>query len=141
MAPDARLLQRCEPAGVLNAPAIREIVADLLASLPPRQGPGIAAPQIGRMYRIFVMAPHLAKGTPVVFIDPEILWRSDETDTRIEHCLSRPDKSCHVTRPVSIRLGWYDLYGRYHAELLEGPRARAAQHLADHLDGRLISET
>ncbi|WP_282602010.1 peptide deformylase [Paracoccus sp. PARArs4] len=137
LAPDARLLQRCEPAGVLDAGAIVGIVADLIATLRLARGRGIAAPQIGAMNRIFV----IEGDPPVICIDPEILWRSERTESRIETCLSRPDRSCHVDRPVEIRLGCYDLDGRYHDALLDGPDARIAQHLADHLDGRMIPES
>ncbi|WP_228461481.1 peptide deformylase [Paracoccus liaowanqingii] len=138
--PDPRLQMRCEPAGYLSSPELRQLAADLLATMYASGGRGLAAPQIGVGRRIFVMDAGWKSGTPdpLVMADPEILVRSPLTEAGTESCLSIPDRPVEVVRPVSIGLAWYDLDGLYRLEQLDGPAARIAQHEADHLDGRLI---
>ncbi|WP_246055027.1 peptide deformylase [Paracoccus gahaiensis] len=138
--PDPRLRMRCEPAGYLSSPELRQLAADLLATMYAAGGRGLAAPQIGVSRRIFVMDAGWKEGAPdpLVMTDPEILVRSPVTEAAIEGCLSIPDRPVEVVRPVSIGIAWYDLDGLYQLEQLDGAAARIAQHEADHLDGRLI---
>jgi len=138
--PDPRLVQRCDPAGYLAGDNLAGLAADLLASMYAAGGRGLAAPQIGVMRRMFVMDAGWKLGAPdpQVFLDPEIIWRSPETETAKEQCLSIPDHPVAMTRPIAITMGWYDLNGRHQLRQLSGPHARIAQHEADHLDGRLI---
>lgn len=138
--PDARLRQRCEPAGFLSGPELRQLAADLLATMYDAGGRGLAAPQIGVMRRIFVMDAGWKRGAPepMVMADPEILVRSPETATLTEACLSIPDRPVAVTRPVAIGLSWYDLDGLHQLQQMDGEAGRIAQHEADHLDGLLI---
>jgi peptide deformylase len=138
--PDPRLLQHCDPAGYLAGDDLRGLVADLLATMYAAGGRGLAAPQIGVLRRMFVMDAGWKNGAsdPQVMLDPEIMWRSAETETVDEQCLSIPDRPVAMTRPVAITMGWYDLNGRHQLRQLSGPDARIAQHEADHLDGRLI---
>ncbi|RJE80704.1 peptide deformylase [Paracoccus sp. JM45] len=138
--PDPRLFQRCDPAGYLAGDNLAGLAADLLGSMYTAGGRGLAAPQIGVLRRVFVMDAGWKAGraNPQVMLDPEIIWRSPETETATEQCLSIPDCPVAVTRPVAITMGWYDLNGRHHMRQLSGPDARIAQHEADHLDGHLI---
>ena len=138
--PDPVLTTRCDAAGYLSQPELRELAADLLATMYAAYGRGLAAPQVGISRRIFVMDAGWKDGRPdpQVMLDPEILWRSSQTGTEVETCLSAPDHPVSVTRPVAITIGWYDLQGCHHVRQMSGPAARIAQHEADHLDGRLI---
>ena len=138
--PDPVLFTRCDDAGYLAQPDILTLAADMLATMYAARGRGLAAPQIGVSRRIFVMDAGWRTGQPdpLVMLDPEILWRSVETDTAVETCLSIPDRPLSVTRSLSITLGWYDLQGRHRMRQMSGDAARIAQHEADHLDGRLI---
>ncbi len=126
----------------MGTAALRRLAADMLATMYAAGGRGLAAPQVGVLFRVFVMDAGWKDGRPdpLVMLDPEILWRSPQMDSGAEQCLSVPDRVVAVSRPVTIDLGWYDLDGRHHLRQMSGTEARIAQHEADHLDGRLILE-
>ncbi|WP_265500212.1 peptide deformylase [Paracoccus beibuensis] len=138
--PDPRLRQPCEPAGYLKSPNLHALAADLLATMYAAGARGLAAPQVGNLRRIFVMDAGWKNGDPepLVMLDPEILWRSPQTEVAVEACLSIPGHPVEVERPAAITLGWYDLDGKHQKRQLTGTHARIAQHEVDHLDGRLI---
>jgi peptide deformylase len=71
----------------------------------------------------------------MVFLDPEILWRSDETRRGGEGCLSIPGILAEVERAAEIDLAWRDLDGVRHRRRFDGFAAICIQHEADHLDG------
>ena len=71
-------------------------------------------------------------------LDPQVLWRSDACAVVREQCLSIPDRPVEVSRPVEVRMRWFDLVGVAHEADLSGDAARIAQHEYDHLDGILI---
>lgn len=134
--PDPRLSEVCAPVGSVDAEA-RELTDDLLATMYTAPGRGLAAPQIGVMRRAFAMDCDWKTGVarPQVFLDPEILWRSGETEPSREGCLSIPGILVPVVRASAIRLAWTGLDGRRHEARLEGAEAICAQHETDHLDG------
>lgn len=138
--PDPVLFTPCDAAGYLTRPELGELAADLLATMYAARGRGLAAPQVGISRRIFVMDAGWKDGLPdpLVMLDPEILWRSEDSGTEVESCLSIPDHPVSVTRPLAITIGWYDLQGHHQMRQLSGAAARIAQHEADHLDGHLI---
>ena len=141
--PDPILQARCEPAGALTGPELEQLAADMLSTMYAAPGRGLAGPQVGVLRRIFVMDAGWKDGTPqpLVLIDPEILWTSEETASAEEGCLSIPDRPVMVTRPEAIEIAWFGLDGRNYQRRMEGVEARIAQHEADHLDGRLIVDT
>lgn len=138
--PDPLLRDLSQPAGGLTGPALRQLAADLLATMYAARGRGLAAPQIGVLRRIFVMDAGWKDGlaNPQVILDPEFLSRSDQIETLEELCLSIPGRPVAVARPVKVVMAWYDLDGRHQRRSLAGADARIAQHEADHLRGRLI---
>ena len=140
LCPDPVLFTPCDAAGYLTRPELGELAADLMATMYAANGRGLAAPQVGISRRIFVMDAGRKDGLPdpLVMLDPEILWRSSQTGTEVETCLSIPDHPVAVIRPLAVTIGWYDLQGCHHVGQMSGPAARIAQHEADHLDGRLI---
>lgn len=102
-----------------------------------RAGIGLAAPQIGINRRCFVLDNrYLRIDAGPVFINPTIMWRSEDTEVQEEGCLSFPeDTVVEVRRAKSISLA-YDTWDRAGAMVeLHGLAARAAQHECDHLDG------
>ena len=139
--PALRLVAR--PAGELIWPEITALAADLFATMYAAEGRGLAAPQIGISRRVFVMDAGWKRGAPepLLLLDPQILSRSDQTDSAEERCLSIPDMPVAVTRPVEIGIASYGLDGIRRTLALTGVAARIAQHEADHLDGRLILDT
>ncbi len=126
----------------LPSPEIKQLVADMIDTMYAHNGAGLAAIQIGRLERIFVIDGHVATGNekdpPVAFINPQIEWLSDETETGDEGCLSFPGIYVPVKRSLRARVSADDLEGRRFTVEAEGLYARALQHEYDHLDGKLI---
>jgi peptide deformylase len=99
--------------------ALRRLAADMLATMYAAPGRGLAGPQVGVMKRLFVMDVAWREGDPepMVFLDPEIVWRSPETRTGIEGCLSIPGVLAEVERAAEIEVTWRDLGGARHPPL------------------------
>jgi peptide deformylase len=134
--PDRRLSMPCAPAGGPDE-ALRRLAADMLETMYAAPGRGLAAPQVGVLRRLFVMDVAWKEGAPepMVFLDPEIVWRSPETRVGGEGCLSIPGVMAEVERAAGIELAWRDLEGARHAARFDGFAAICIQHETDHLDG------
>ena len=121
---------------------LRQLVADMAETMVAAEGAGLAAIQVGAPVRLFIVDGHVAGGaenSPAkVFINPEIVALSDESQTGDEGCLSFPNIYVPVKRGLRARVRALDLDGQPFelegAELL----ARALQHETDHLNGRLL---
>ncbi|MGR3484217.1 MAG: peptide deformylase [Paracoccaceae bacterium] len=138
--PDPRLKRVAEAVGIPDA-GVRALAEDMLATMYDAPGIGLAAPQIGVGARLFVMDCVKEEGAaprPLVLIDPEITWASEETNVYEEGCLSIPEHYADVTRPAAVEVAWTTLDGDRTAERFEGLWATCAQHEIDHLDGRLF---
>lgn len=100
-------------------------------------GRGQAAPQVGVLRRLSVMDAGWKTGAPApqVFVNPRVLWRSDEVVTGGEGCLSIPGRTVGVARAAAVVLEWHGLDGARAEARLEGFAAVCAQHEIDHLDG------
>lgn len=138
--PDPMLRQVCAPVGQLPWDTLCQLAADLLATMYDAQGRGLAAPQIGQAFRVFVMDADWKTGTPAprIFLDPHITLLSGPVQTVTEGCLSIPDQPVDVARPRDASISYFDLMGNAQITFLSGIAARIAQHEADHLEGRLI---
>ena len=104
---------------------------------------GLAAPQIGQSWRLFVLDAELAdevvyKGQKRVFINPLILEESGDLWPYAEGCLSVPEIRGDVMRRATIRLRYEDAQRVVHEETLDGMLARIIQHEYDHIEGRLF---
>ena len=121
---------------------IRELCKDLADTMFAANGAGIAAIQIGSAYRIYLVDAAVACGReedpPVAFINPEIVWLSDETETKDEGCLSFPEIYVSIKRSLAARVRAMNLDGQIFEAKGEGLYARAMQHEGDHLNGRLL---
>ena len=126
------------PPGPADA-ATQALAQDMLETMYAAPGRGLAAPQVGRLVRMFVMDPGWKDGTPapLVLLNPRLLWSARDVATGPEGCLSIPGVTALVARPQSIRLAWSDLDGAAHETNLSGFAAVCAQHELDHLDGRV----
>ena len=135
--PDPRLSMACAPA--VPSEDLRALAADMLETMYAAPGRGLAAPQVGRLIRMFVMDVGWKEGepSPVVAVNPEILWSSDTRVIGPEGCLSIPGPTTMVERAEAVRMRWTGLDGMAHEELLTGLAAICAQHEYDHLDGVL----
>ena len=126
---------------------LRTLVADMIETMHGADGVGLAAPQVGRSERVFVadLTPYADRATdemvptgPMAFLNPELLWESDEETDFEEGCLSIPDVRENVWRPERVRLRYRDLDFREHEVDLDGMLARVVQHEYDHLEGVLF---
>ena len=118
-------------------PGIKQLADDMLETMYAAPGRGLAAPQVGVMQRVFVMDVAWKTGTPtpVVCINPEILWRSAVVAMGDEGCLSIPGPITRVARSQAILMAWTALDGMRVQQRLSGFAAICAQHEYDHLEG------
>jgi peptide deformylase len=139
--PDPKLRQRSEEIGEIGDD-LRQLVADMTETMVDASGAGLAAIQVGVPVRLFIVEGHVAGGAedapPKVFINPEILAISDESQTGDEGCLSFPDVFVPVKRAMRAKVRARDLDGNVFEAEGEGLYARALQHETDHLNGRLL---
>jgi peptide deformylase len=137
--PDPRLRKVAEPVAAIDD-GVRALAADMLETMYEAPGVGLAATQLGVMKRIFAMdcAAQGEPKQPMVLVNPEILWKSEETVMSEEGCLSIPDVYDDVVRPARVRLRWLGLDGLVHEREFEDRWAICAQHELDHLNGRLF---
>lgn len=137
--PDPRLKQRAKPVTAVTD-RIRRLADDMLETMYAAPGIGLAGPQVGVLERILVMdvAGEDEKPRPLRLINPEITWRSEETATHSEGCLSIPEMYADVTRPAAVRVRYLDETGAAQDLAAEGLLATCVQHEIDHLDGVLF---
>ena len=125
-------------------PEIRKLADDMFETMYDAPGIGLAAIQIAQPLRLITM--DLAKKDengetkpqPRVFINPEVLSRSEEMSVYEEGCLSIPEYYEEVERPARVRVRFMDLDGKVHEEDAEGLYATCIQHEIDHLNGVLF---
>lgn len=121
---------------------LRRLVADMLETMYAAPGIGLAAPQVGLSRRMFVfdVAAKDQPPAPVVVVNPEILWRSDNIIPEEEGCLSLPGQFAEVRRPDGVRMRFTDQHGAVREIDARGLLARCLQHEYDHLDGILFTD-
>jgi peptide deformylase len=137
--PDKRLRQVSEPVKKIDA-GIRKLVDDMFETMYEAPGIGLAAIQIGVPKRVVTM--DLSKKEddhqPQVFINPELIWTSDNKATREEGCLSIPDYYEEVERPAEVKVKYLDLDGKPQEIEASGLLATCLQHEIDHTNGVLF---
>jgi peptide deformylase len=137
--PDKRLRLVSEPVKRVD-PEIRKLVDDLFETMYKAPGIGLAAIQIGVAKRVITMDLSKKEDNhePQVFINPEIIWKSDETAKYEEGCLSIPDYYEEVERPVAVKAKYLGLDGKSHEIEAKGLIATCLQHEIDHINGILF---
>ena len=120
--------------------ALRKLIDDMIETMHDAPGVGLAAIQIAEPIRLLVVdvARKDDPPAPQVFINPEIVWSSDESSTYEEGCLSIPEYYAEVERPASVGPRYLDRDGKLQEILAEGLLATVLQHEIDHLDGVLF---
>lgn len=126
-------------------PELEQLIADMFETMYASDGMGLAAPQIGKSIRLFIMdltpledeEPSL-KDFKKVFINAKIIEYGGEIWTMNEGCLSFPKLREDVDRKNMIRIQYYDENWKYHDEKFEGYKARVIQHEYDHVNGVLF---
>lgn len=126
-------------------PQLPTLLEDMFKTLKKSDGVGLAAPQIGLPIQLFLVdLSILADDEPSyatfkkVFINPEILEFSEESETAEEGCLSIPGVSEKVKRSLSVTIRYFDENWQEHTETYTGFPARAIQHEYDHLQGKVF---
>ena len=128
-------------------PELKKLIEDMWITLGEAEGVGLAAPQIGKNIRLFIVDctpwgeenPELADFRKV-FINAEIYESSEETGLFEEGCLSLPGLHENVRRPLSIRMRYLDENFVEHDEEFSGYPARVIQHEYDHLEGKVFTD-
>jgi peptide deformylase len=136
--PDPRLKKACEPVEEITE-EIRQLAADMLATMYDAPGIGLAAPQVGVTKQVLVM-DCIKEGPPepMVLVNPARVWESEDLSVYEEGCLSIPDQYADVRRPAAVTVRWTDLEGQPQERTFEGLWATCVQHEMDHLDGKLF---
>jgi len=126
----------------LADPAVQGLIDDMLATMIEANGVGIAAPQVYEPLRLFIVAsrpnPHYPSAPdmePTAMLNPELLWRSDETEKGWEGCLSVPGIRGPVPRNTHIGVRYLTRNGTVQEAELAGFIARVFQHEFDHISG------
>jgi len=132
-----------------NSEDIQALVDDMIETMRAAKGIGLAAPQIGRNERLFVVDVSAMEedfeemgvvmpDQPMVFINAEIVDESEHEGEFEEGCLSIPDIHEIVVRPQGIRIHYLDRNFESREETYSGILARVIQHEYDHVDGVLF---
>ncbi len=117
---------------------VRRVAERMLELMHEARGVGLAAPQVGLAWRMFVANPTGEPGDDRVFINPKLSNPSAETHVHEEGCLSLPHITGEITRPTRITIDATDLQGQPFQLTSDDLPARVWQHEIDHLDGILI---
>lgn len=134
--PDPRLKLVSEPVATVDE-SIRALADDMLETMYDAPGIGLAAIQIGVPKRVLVidLAKEGEARQPMVFINPEIVWASDDRNVYDEGCLSIPEFYEEVERPTRVRVRYLDRDGAAQELEADGLLATCVQHEMDHLNG------
>ncbi len=116
---------------------IQKLLKDMEETRISAKGAGIAAPQVNRTERVCIA---VIGGKSTALVNPEIVSRSEETETQEEGCLSLPDFWTEVPRSVHIVVRYVSMKGTEQELALSGWDARVVQHEVDHLEGKLITD-
>ena len=137
--PDPRLRQISDAVTAFDG-RLRALVEDMFETMYAAPGIGLAAIQIGVPLRVVTM--DLARKddppAPQVFINPQVVWSSEEKGIYEEGCLSIPDYYEEVERPAAVKVKYLDIEGKDHEIEADGLLATCLQHEIDHINGVLF---
>ena len=155
---DPVLRKKAEPIDA-NYPDLEKLIANMFETMYHADGVGIAAPQVGKAIRLFLVDTEPVVGddeedsdefTPEqkkklksfkrVFINAKMLDESGEEWTFKEGCLSIPYIRENVNRQAEIEIEYYDQHFKKHTEKFDGMIARVIQHEYDHIEGKLFTD-
>ncbi|MEO5906731.1 MAG: peptide deformylase [Saprospiraceae bacterium] len=126
-------------------PDVESLIQDMYETMYSAKGVGLAAPQIGKDIRLFIIdtlqinkKDQVPTGIKRVFINAEIVDESGEPWLYEEGCLSIPDIHVEIERNPTIRITYFDEQWNKHTDTFEGVNARVIQHEFDHIEGVLF---
>ena len=137
--PDPRLHTVAKPVKEVDA-RIRGLIQDMLETMYDANGIGLAATQVDVHERLIVIDVSEERNEPMVLINPEILWASDDKQVGDEGCLSVPGIYDGVERSSAIKVKALDGEGKAREIAAEGLLAVCIQHEMDHLLGKVFVE-
>jgi len=137
--PDPRLHTVAKPVDVVDD-RIRTLAADMIETMYDSKGVGLAATQVNVHERVVVMDVSEEHNQPLVMINPELLWKSDERIKGEEGCLSVPGVFDSVERAAQVKLQALDEHGQMQTYEADGLMAVCIQHEMDHLMGKVFVE-
>ncbi|MFF8800410.1 MULTISPECIES: peptide deformylase [unclassified Methylobacterium] len=137
--PDAQLRLISEPVAAVTE-EIRTLARDMIETMYDAPGVGLAAIQIGVAKRVVTIdtSKDETARNPTVYLNPEIVWTSDERRVYDEGCLSIPEFYGEVERPDRVRVRYMNLDGQTVEQEADGLLATCLQHEIDHLNGVLF---
>lgn len=123
---------------------IKQLVADMMDTMHAASGIGLAAPQIGKGIRLFVVDGSALDDEPDMenfkkaFVNPQILEETGTPWEFEEGCLSIPNIREKISRKENVKIRYYDEDWKLHEEEYDGMKARIIQHEYDHIEGKLF---
>lgn len=139
---DPILRKKANSIKTFKDPLIQELIDDLIFTVIDVDGVGIAAPQVYRSLKIFILAshpnpryPNAPYMKPTAIINPKILFKSKEQFKDWEGCLSIPGIRALIPRSKNIKVEYYSREGKFHKKEFKDFIAKIFQHEYDHLQG------
>ncbi len=117
---------------------VQEVARRMIELMLESNGVGLAAPQVGLPWRLFVTQDLENKGKGIVWMNPILETIDDTVEIEEEGCLSLPEIRADIRRPVGVRISGFNVEGKAHSQESDDFIARVWQHENDHLDGVLI---
>jgi peptide deformylase len=137
--PDPRLHKIAKPVAIFDAP-LKRLVADMAETMYDAPGVGLAATQVDVHQQVIVIDTSETHNDLCVFINPEIIWTSEEKQVYDEGCLSVPGVYDGVERPAKVKVRAFDVEGESFEMEADGLLAVCIQHEMDHLKGKVFVE-
>ena len=139
------LRQVADPVTDVKSAAVQTLINDLITTLKHQKGVGIAAPQVGQLLQLIIIAsypneryPDAPLMEPLPMINPQIVSYSTNTIKGWEGCLSVPGIRGQVSRAATITVNYLDRHGQPQQQEFSGFVARIVQHECDHLMGQVF---
>lgn len=124
----------------INNPQVdlKQTKQDMVELMTSKRGLGLSACQVGLDYKIFIIGEN--KENCMMFVNPEVISVSEETELDVEGCLSYPDVFVKIARPKIVEARWFDEDGKIQEGSFEGYTARCFLHEYDHLYGVVFKD-
>lgn len=135
--PDELLKQKSKKVEKIDD-ELKKLIDDMVETMYENNGIGLAAVQVGKLLRIVVIDvrdKEKEEKNPLVFINPEITWFSEEKELMEEGCLSVPQQSAKILRSLSVEVKYNDINMNEKTLKTDGLLAHCLQHEIDHTNG------
>jgi peptide deformylase len=137
--PDPRLHKIAKPVAVFDE-RLKKLAANMAETMYDAPGVGLAATQVDVHEQLIVIDTSETHDDLRVFVNPEIIWASEETQVYDEGCLSVPGVYDGVERPARVKVRAFDVQGKAFEVDADGLLAVCIQHEMDHLKGKVFVE-